>query len=467
MAATQANGAASKTGYRTQLMNPFLWESAEINDLTMTSIPSATELPIQSDTADLVIVGGGAAGLAAAIFAAETAPPGFRTVVLDGAKTLGAKILIAGGGRCNVTHYEVLPRDFNGSQNIVRNILSAFDVAATIRWFASLGVELKREATGKLFPVANSARAVLKALLDRCDALGVELSTGRRVTKIVPPSESDPSFQIQHAGGLLRCARVVVSTGGRSLPRSGSDGSGWDILRELGHTVTATYAALVPLVLPPQMFHAELAGASQEVELSVFAGGKRIDQRTGSLLWTHFGVSGPVVMDVSRHWTVAHENGAAPKLLCNLLPGESFEQAEKWLIQSTASRPKASMLTHLSQRFTERTAAALLRHAGIDPSTLASQLTREARRTLVHVLTGLVLPVVQHRGWNYAEVTAGGVPLNEIDFRTMQSREVPGLYLAGEVLDCDGRIGGFNFQWAWATGFLAGRAAANVGAPRP
>ena len=419
------------------------------------------------DAADLVVVGGGAAGLAAAIFAAEAAPSGFRTVVLDGARTLGAKILVAGGGRCNVTHHQVLAKDFNGSQNIVRNVLSAFDAAATVRWFASLGVELKREPTGKLFPAANSARAVLRALLDRCDALGVELSTNCRVTEIVPPSDADRSFHVTHAGGVLRCGRVLVATGGRSLPRSGSDGSGWEILRGLGHTVTSTHAALVPLILPPQMFHAELAGVSQEVELSVSAGGKRIDQRTGSLLWTHFGVSGPVVMDASRHWTVADESGAAPTLRCNLLPGESFEQVEKWLIQSTASRPKASVLTHLSQRFNERTAAALLRHAGVDPATPAGQLTRDVRRTLVHVLTGLVLPVVQHRGWNYAEVTAGGVPLAEIDFRTMQSRKVPGLYLAGEVLDCDGRIGGFNFQWAWATGFLAGRAAAGANGVRP
>ena len=428
---------------------------------------------MQSDTADLAIVGGGAAGLAAAIFGAEAAeqrgPSGFRIVVLDGAKTLGAKILVSGGGRCNVTHHEVLPKDFNASQNIVRNILSEFDVAATVRWFASLGVELKREPTGKLFPVANTARAVLKALLDRCDALKVTLLTSHRVTGIVPPANADGRFHILHADGVLTCARVIVCTGGRSLPRSGSDGSGWEILRELGHTVTPTYAALVPLVLAPEMFHAELAGASQEVELSVFVNGKRIDHRTGSLLWTHFGVSGPVVMDASRHWTIAHESaqatGAAPILQCNLLPGESFQQVEQWLIRSASERPKASMLTHLSQRFTERTAAALLRQAGIDSTMVASQLTRESRRTLVHVLTALVLPVAQHRGWNYAEVTAGGVPLSEIDFRTMQSRKVPGLFLAGEVLDCDGRIGGFNFQWAWATGFLAGRAAATLASP--
>jgi predicted Rossmann fold flavoprotein len=419
------------------------------------------------DTADLAIVGGGAAGLAAAIFAAEAAEAGCRIVVLDRARTLGAKILVAGGGRCNVTHRAVFPKDFNGAQNIVRNVLSAFDVAATVRWFASLGVELTTEPTGKLFPVANTARAVLAALLNRCEALGVTLLTSRRVTNIVPPSGAEGGFQIVHSDGAMRCRRVIVSTGGRSLPRSGSDGAGWEMLRELGHTVTPTYAALVPLVLPPQFFHAELAGQSQEVELSVFVKGKRIDHRTGSLLWTHFGVSGPVVMDASRHWTTAYETGAAPVLQCNLSPGDNFQQVEQWLIQSTTNRPKASMLTHLSQRFTERLAGVLLRHAGVDATTVASQLTRDARRALVHTLSALVLPVGQHRGWNYAEVTAGGVPLNETDFRTMQSRKVAGLYLAGEVLDCDGRIGGFNFQWAWATGFLAGRAAATFDQPRP
>jgi predicted Rossmann fold flavoprotein len=417
---------------------------------------------MQRESADIAIVGGGAAGLAAAIFAAEAAPSGFRIVVLDGAKALGAKILVAGGGRCNVTHYEVLPKDFNGSQNIIRNVLSAFDAKATIRWFESMGVELKREPTGKLFPVANTARAVLQALLDRCRALDISLLTSHRVTKISPPAHEDHSFEITHNEGELRCARVIVSTGGKSLPRSGSDGLGWDILRQLSHTVTPTHAALVPLVLPPQMFHAQLAGLSQDVELSIFVNGKRIDHRVGSLLWTHFGISGPVVMDASRHWTIASETGAAPVLQCNLFPGESFQQVEQWLVQSSTNRPKASMVTHLSQRLAERTAVAIFKHVGIDPTTVASQLSRDARRALVHALTALALPVVQHRGWNYAEVTAGGVPLNEIDFRTMQSRKIPGLYLAGEVLDCDGRIGGFNFQWAWATGFLAGKAAADV-----
>jgi predicted Rossmann fold flavoprotein len=157
---------------------------------------------------------------------------------------------------------------------------------------------------------------------------------------------------------------------------------------------------------------------------------------------------------------MAQETRRAPSMQCNLLPGEDFESVEQWLLRSIAARPRASILNHLATRLPERVAGALLRHAGIDPANVGGQVVRDVRRALVHSLTALGLPVVQHRGWNYAEVTAGGVPLNEIDYRTMESRKCRGLYLAGEILDCDGRIGGFNFQWAWATGFLAGRAAA-------
>jgi predicted Rossmann fold flavoprotein len=210
------------------------------------------------------------------------------------------------------------------------------------------------------------------------------------------------------------------------------------------------------------MFHADLAGISLDVELSTFADGKRIDHRTGSLLFTHFGISGPVVMDASRHWLIAADAGPKPALKCNLFPGESFEDVDDWLVQSTRLNPRSQILNHFPGKLPDRVATAVLRHCRIDPATIAGQLSRDARRTLVHALTGLVLPVSQHRGWNYAEVTAGGVPLDEINYRTCQSRKVPGLFLAGEVLDCDGRIGGFNFQWAWATGYLAGTAAAKV-----
>ncbi|MGH8008093.1 MAG: aminoacetone oxidase family FAD-binding enzyme, partial [Candidatus Binatia bacterium] len=272
-------------------------------------------------------------------------------------------------------------------------------------------------------------------------------------------TESGAAFIIQHEQGTLHARRVIMATGGRSLPRTGSDGTGWDIVRRLGHTVTETHSALVPLVLQAGMFHADLSGLSLPVELSTFAAGKLIDRRSGSLLWTHFGISGPVVMDASRYWSLTRSHGQTVEMRCCFLPGYSFEQVEGWLLTTAASRPRVSVGKALAERLPERLAAALVRAASMDQSSALSTLSRVQRRTLVHALTAFVLPIERDRGWNFAEVTAGGVPLQEIDYRTMVSRKVPGLYLIGEMLDCDGRIGGFNFQWAWATGYLAGRAA--------
>lgn len=411
---------------------------------------------------EIVVVGAGAAGLAAAIFAAERGAPVF---LLESARRVGAKILVSGGGRCNVTHHEVHAGDFWGPRPVVRNILRAFDEKAVARWFASMGVALKREETGKLFPVDDRARSVVDALLNRAAALGVELRTGWRVERI----ERAEEFLLAGPGGEMRARQVILATGGRSLPKSGSDGRGWEIARSLGHSVTPTYPALVPLALAGEMFHGELAGVSHEVEVITREGagegeaeveGCVLDRRAGSVLWTHFGVSGPALMDASRFWVIAEAEGRRPGVCLNLLPGTTFEEADRLLLEEASRRPARGLVTALAERLPRRLAEALLAHAGIASGARARDLTRESRRALAHRLTALPLPVAGHRGWNHAEVTAGGVPLGEVEPRTMASRRAPGLFLCGEMLDCDGRIGGFNFQWAWSTGFLAGRGAA-------
>jgi predicted Rossmann fold flavoprotein len=410
---------------------------------------------------DIAVIGAGAAGLAAGIFSGEAARTGpFRIVLLDGAKTIGAKILVSGGGRCNVTHDEVTPKDFFGNRHIIKNVLAAFSVRQAMAWFASMGVELKREETGKLFPVSNRARTVLDALINRCRELGVEIHSDHRVTDIEYVSDEHSYFVVRHSRGTVKAKRVVLATGGRSLPKSGSDGLGYGLARRLGHSVSVTGPALVPLVLSDAMFHKTLSGLSQEVEVTTVVKGRVVDSRTGSLLWTHFGISGPVVMDASRFWTLAHQQEEEVELYGNFLAGRNQEQARRWFIEQAGNHARRSLVKTLAQQVPERFAEALCLHVGCDPQKAAAQLPREDRDRLITALVKFQFFVLRDRGWNYAEVTAGGVPLDEISFRTMESKLVPGLYVVGEILDCDGRIGGFNFQWSWATGFLAGRAAA-------
>ncbi len=414
--------------------------------------------------ADICIIGAGSAGLAAAIFAGQAPAARSRTiVVLDGAKTIGAKILVSGGGRCNVTHDEVSPTDFFGNRRIIKNVLAAFSAEAAVEWFASMGVALKREDTGKLFPVTDTSRTVLNALVERCHELGVTIRSDHRVHTIERTTGTELEFLIYHSHGALVAKQLILATGGRSLPKSGSDGFGYELVRRLGHQVTETVPALVPLVLDERMFHNKLSGLSQEVELTTIVDGKCVDVRTGSLLWTHFGISGPVVMDASRFWTLAKTREDSPQVYGNFLPGLTYEQARLWLLGQVQENPRRTLAKTLAQRLPQRFATAIIAHGGWDSDITLAQLSRDLRKQMLAALTRFSFPIQRDRGWNYAEVTAGGVPLEEIDFRTMESKLVPGLYLVGEILDCDGRIGGFNFQWAWATGFLAGRTAAGPG----
>ncbi len=412
------------------------------------------------DACDIAVVGAGAAGLAAAIAAGDQTNTGHALgiTLLESARTIGAKILVSGGGRCNVTHETVTPQDYFGNRRIIKNVLAALPVKDTVAWFESMGVSLKREETGKLFPVTNKSRTVLNALTDRCRKLGVVIRPDHRVADI--EHSQDTGFVIRHRHGTVHAKKLILATGGRSLPKSGSDGFGYELARRLGHEVTPTVPALVPLMLDDRMFHKTLSGLSQEVELTTVVAGRTVDQRTGSLLWTHFGISGPVVMDASRFWTLTREQGSMAQVSASFLPGQTQEQVRQWFTAQATDHPRRSLARLLTHLIPERFAEALCRQVACDPQQAIAQVRRADRERLISSLTKFALPIERDRGWNYAEVTAGGVPLEEINYQTMESKLFPGLYLVGEILDCDGRIGGFNFQWAWTTGFLAGGAAA-------
>ncbi len=417
---------------------------------------------------DLAVVGAGAAGLMAAIIAGRTAKAAskrWRIVAFDGAKSLGAKILIAGGGRCNVTHFEVSERDYHGSTPpAIRKVLRRFTVEDTIAFFREFGVELKREDTGKLFPIADDAHVVLDALLRAAREAGVELRHPCRVTGVEPIAEApsgdgaSPRFRLATADGEFLARRVVLATGGLSFPKTGSDGAGYAFAKACGHTLTPLVTpSLVPLLLAEGHWIRDLSGIAHDAELLLRSGtGKMLARVRGSLLCTHFGLSGPCALDASRSWIHAHRADSGTSLEVNWFPGETIDSIDRALLE-TGSR---GVLAWLRDRLPDRLAKALLDAADCDASTKVHQWPKDRRRALATLLAATPLPIVGDRGYAYAEVTAGGVPLAEIDLDSMQSRRTPGLFLCGEICDVDGRIGGFNFQWAWASGFLAGGSAA-------
>jgi predicted Rossmann fold flavoprotein len=407
---------------------------------------------------DIAVVGAGAAGLATAIFIRRFNPTR-EVVLLDGARKPGAKILVSGGSRCNVTNAVVTERDFwGGRPAVIRKVLRAFPVGDTIAFFREIGVGLHEEAGGKLFPDTNRARDVLDALLCETDAAGATLVPGRRVLDV---ERCDGRFRVVTDRGDLRAASVVLATGGQSLPKSGSDGAGFAIAKRLGHTIVPTTPALAPLVMGGRSVHTELSGVSQDVELAVWVDGAVSVRLTGALLWTHFGVSGPVAMNASRHWLRAQLERRQVSITINLRPGHGFESVDTDWLRLANANPKASLQSTLATMVPASVAAAVLRHLAMDGTVPLAHFGREDRRRLSRALVEWLLPVVDSRGYNFAEATAGGVTLAEIEPATMESRVCPGLYCVGEIIDVDGRIGGFNFQWAWSSGFVAGRALAS------
>ncbi len=402
--------------------------------------------------ADIIIVGGGAAGLATAIFAARLMPK-HSVLLLDGARRLGAKILVSGGGRCNVTNRVVTTNDFcGGSANVIKRVLREFPAERTVEFFRELGVDMyEEEDNGKLFPVTDRARTVLDALLAEASRRGVRILTEHRVAAIRRKAEH---FEIDARAKRFLARRVVLATGGRSLPKTGSDGIGYCLAEALGHTLVPTTPALVALILNGE-FHSPLSGISHLVELIVRASGWKPIRVAGVLLWTHFGVSGPAVLDASRHWHRARAEGREVAVYVNFLPGEDLGRVDDRLRGLAAAYPRAQVHNALAALLPARVATALLENVGILPAVQTSQLSRPSRQKLAHALVEWPLPVRDSRGYSHAEVTAGGVPLSEVDPRTMMSRTCPGLYFVGEILDVDGRIGGFNFQWAWSSAHVA------------
>jgi len=411
---------------------------------------------VTSPDLDVAVVGAGAAGLATAIFTKERNAV-LRVAVLDGATKPGAKILVSGGSRCNVTNTVVTEGDFNGGRPaIIRSVLRALPVSETVTFFQRIGVPLHEEPGGKYFPDSNQSRTVLEALLRELSRVGAELRAGHRVHEIA--REGDV-FRIATSAGTLTARAVVLATGGLSLPKTGSDGWGYTAATQLGHSIVPTTPALAPLLIKEGV-HEGLSGVAQPSRLDLRVDDAISARVSGSVLWTHFGISGPGALDMSRHWLRAQLAGQRTAMTMSLCPEETFESLDASLVELARDRPRLTLQSVVADRLPASVAAAILNARDLPAGRTLAELTRDARRVLVRALLEWPLAVVDSRGYNFAEVTAGGVALPEIDPSSMASRRCPGLYLVGEILDVDGRIGGFNFQWAWSSARVASGAIA-------
>ena len=405
----------------------------------------------------VAVIGAGAAGLVAA---AEASARGASVILIEKNSKLGVKILMSGGTRCNLTHHtdsRGIAKVFGHAERFLQPSLGAFSPTDVVQMFEDLGVATKVESTGKVFPVSNRAVHVRDALAARAEHAGVRIERNTAVRAI----EADRRWQIATQSGRIEVDRVIVTSGGKSWPGCGTTGDGYAWLRHLGHSIVNPRPALVPLKGGDQWMH-ELSGLAIEdcvanVVAAKQSGRKPLIQRRGSWLFTHFGFSGPAAMDISGALTAA-DSFADTRVLLDLVPDLDESKLRDTLTDRGPDGGRRRIRSILSNWLPGRLANALVEQAQANHT--VAQLPRRACHALIDHLKRLPIPVHGTVGFQKAEVTAGGVALKEVDPRTMQSRIAPGLFIAGEVLDVDGPIGGYNFQAAFSTGRTAGIAAA-------
>jgi len=412
--------------------------------------------PAPSDAADLAVVGAGPAGLLAAIAAAER---GRRVVLLEQLPRPGVKLLATGGGRCNLTHAlppDAFPARFGRHGRFIQPALAAFGPDALRRFLHSLGVPTAAPDGRHVFPVSDSAADVRCALVRRARELGVRLRLA--VTARALWIEDDVLRGLRTSRGRVAAPAVVLATGGKGYPDLGATGSGYALARQAGHPIVDPTPALVPLVARETWLR-ELAGiALSPVRVRIDLAGRPRAGITGDLLFTNTGLSGPAVLDLSGDVAVLLRDRAEVPLRLDLAPAtpraEWLARLDSWPL----SGGRKAVRTLLAAHFPRALADLLCRLAGVDPAARPAQVSRPVRRTLADLFTALPLTVTDTAGWNRAMVTRGGVALKEVDPKCLASRLLRGLFFAGEMLDLDGPSGGFNLQWAFSSGRLAGSA---------
>ena len=403
---------------------------------------------------DVIVIGGGPAGMMAAGRAGEL---GAKVALLEKNTKLGKKLLITGGGRCNITNAELDNRkmvsNYGPKGKALFGSFARFSVQDTLDFFNSRGLATKVEAEKRAFPVSNKAEDVWKTLVAYMKTGKVEVIPNCPITKIV--FKNNLITGVVSGTNTYTAKKYIIATGGKSRPETGSTGEGFDWMTELGHNVEEADSALVPVKIKEDWVK-KLSGVSfKDVKLTAFQDGKKQDSKVGKMLFTHFGISGPLVLNMSK--TIAELFKYAPvNLELDLYPTLDLVALDKRLLDALTKALNKQVKNNLGDIVPPKMIPAILELTGISPDTEGNSLTKEQRRKIVNLVKALPMTVSGFLGVEKAIVTSGGVSLKEIDFKTMQSKLYPNLFLAGDILNFDRPSGGFSLQICWTTGYLAG-----------
>ncbi|MDO8424564.1 MAG: NAD(P)/FAD-dependent oxidoreductase [bacterium] len=407
---------------------------------------------------DVAVIGGGPAGMMAAGRAGELKK---KVVLLEKNESLGKKLLLSGGSRSNITNAEFdlksLAKKYGREGDFLLSPFSLFGPWETINFFEKRGLRTKTEKGKRVFPESDRAEDVLSTLVDYLKKGGVEIYFNSAVEKIVK-EKNKISKVILKDGREIESRSYIICTGGKSYPETGSSGEGYEWAEALGHKVEKLRPALVPLNIK-EAWPKTISGLSLEkVGLTVFQNGKKQDSRLGELLFTHFGLSGPVVLDLSKNIGELLEKGQVD-LVLDLKPDLASQELDKIFQDDFFKDGTKFLKNYLSNLFPQRLGLIIMELSGADPMKKTNAITREERQRLAGLLKSLRMTVASLLGFETAIVTSGGVSLKEIDSKTMRSKLVENLFLAGEIINLQGPSGGYNLQLCWSTGYLAGQEA--------
>ncbi|WP_027365612.1 BaiN/RdsA family NAD(P)/FAD-dependent oxidoreductase [Desulfotruncus alcoholivorax] len=404
----------------------------------------------------VAVVGGGAAGLTAAIAARRR---GAAVTVLERMNRVGKKILATGNGRCNMSNIDLGINHYHGrNPKFAFGALGRFDFSRTMEFFEELGIAWKVEEGGKVFPVSNQASSVLDVIRYEIERIGVEVICEAEVKGI---SKSGGEFILDLGNGSrFRADRVILTTGGKAAPNLGSNGSGYILARKMGHQVLEPFPALVQLRLASN-FLKQISGIKFDFQAEVLAGEKPVARAGGEILFTGYGISGPPILALSRTVGENLQKGEQVQLKLIIIDYMTRDELEAFLIRRLEQQAHKDLPFSFVGFINKRLVPVLLKEAGLrDINKKAGQVTAGERNAILNILQDWRFEVTGTNSWVQAQVTAGGVDVKDIDNKTMESRLVKGLYFAGEILDIDGDCGGYNLQWAWSSGFVAGESAA-------